>query len=789
MANVLNLLFKANTSEVKSAQKDLSDLKGRVSELAKEIPGLGAVTSSLGNSFGGLRSASSALAGGIVGVGIAATAAAVAIGGLGVAAAFSFQQKIDELSDMAAKLGITTNAAMALTQVLSDAGLSVNDLNGGVDRLNKAMARSGDEAKGAGEAFATLGVKTTDAKGNLRDNIDVMDELSRKYQDGNLTVAEQAALQQVLGKSYRESLLAFASAKEAADEYNSALEKGLGITAAAEAASSDFEKTMREGNKVALSMGSIFVEIVIPAFTSLAQWFIKSYTEGGAVAKVFNFIANTTRILVDSVSVLAQGLGTLVDTFVLIGDVGKKVFTGLWQAINGDFSSAMKTLSTSFDGVLNKLGAIGQRQLEVLRRGAQVGKDAVQTILTGGTDYVGNAQASVRSENKPKSVRDFISSSGAGGAPNATSGAQNEANAVEKLIETLNKQKISLENLSKEKMVQIELDTKLKGIGTEKQRADAISIARDIDSANAKKQLNVASEGLNKTAKTFVDRLEDEAAALRLNTRQLQQMRVEKELDRKKEEEVARLKERGLYTLEREEELLRAVAAAKAQTAEATAKAQAADDDWFGRGIDGYLKNMGTFNDAMANFTTKTMTGFGDMMTEMFVGGEVNFKSFVSSFLKGIVQMTTQMFIMKPIMEWLKTTMSSMSAGGGLGSIIGSFFGAAAHGAVFAKPHASGGVLGSTTYGMSGGTPWMGGESGDEAIVPLKRNAAGDLGVQVSGGKGGGSTIQINQTVNIGSVDSEERKTAMLREMQKNTEATIRKVLVDEQRRGGILGK
>ncbi|WDA11587.1 hypothetical protein [Paracoccus marcusii] len=71
-----------------------------------------------------------------------------------------------------------------------------------------------------------------------------------------------------------------------------------------------------------------------------------------------------------------------------------------------------------------------------------------------------------------------------------------------------------------------------------------------------------------------------------------------------------------------------------------------------------------------------------------------------------------------------------------------------AFGAGGVKMFAKGGVVGSPTlFGYGGNKTGMMGEAGPEAIMPLKRNAQGQLGVAVSGG--GGSQVNIYRNFHI----------------------------------------
>ena len=316
--NILELIFKADSKDLKAAKVDLSDVKAKFAELSKELPILGSGMSQLSSAFGTVRTSAMAFGAGLASIAVGAAAAVVALGALGIASALKFQAVIDDLGDMADKLGMNVNQLAVLKTSLEDAGTSIQTLQSGADRLAKAMAKSGDDTKGAGEAFKRLGIDTEDTNGKLRSTEDVMKDLTDKYKEANLTATEQADLALALGKNYREVMQAFKVAAEATEEYNLSIERGLGITKKSQEETSKYHKAMREASTVVNSMGSIMVELVIPALTQLTNWFVKSYTEGGTVAAVFNIIAGATRILVTGLTAVTEWLGLVVDWFVMV---------------------------------------------------------------------------------------------------------------------------------------------------------------------------------------------------------------------------------------------------------------------------------------------------------------------------------------------------------------------------------------------------------------------------------------------------------------------------------------
>ena len=96
------------------------------------------------------------------------------------------------------------------------------------------------------------------------------------------------------------------------------------------------------------------------------------------------------------------------------------------------------------------------------------------------------------------------------------------------------------------------------------------------------------------------------------------------------------------------------------------------------------------------------------------------------------------------------------------------------------KMFANGGVVDSPTlFNYSGGTGMMG-EAGPEAIMPLKRNSQGKLGVQVSGNSS--NPINITNVFNVSANGDDSVKRIIQSQMPKIQEATVQGVVAAKRR-------
>lgn len=117
---------------------------------------------------------------------------------------------------------------------------------------------------------------------------------------------------------------------------------------------------------------------------------------------------------------------------------------------------------------------------------------------------------------------------------------------------------------------------------------------------------------------------------------------------------------------------------------------------------------------------------FGDTLLEATRTGKLAFDDFAKSVINNVLSMIVQFQLLKFVQQGLKVD---------LGLEFGGTAAAAAKGAAYVngiKAFAKGGVVsGPTLFGTQGGLGLMG-EAGPEAILPLRRDGTGNLGVEAS---------------------------------------------------------
>jgi lambda family phage tail tape measure protein len=161
-----------------------------------------------------------------------------------------------------------------------------------------------------------------------------------------------------------------------------------------------------------------------------------------------------------------------------------------------------------------------------------------------------------------------------------------------------------------------------------------------------------------------------------------------------------------------------------------------------------------------------TFKGMTDAIIEFTKTGKLNFKGLVDSMIEGLIRYELQQQTLSMYTAARPGLMNLIGSifGGGVGKITanafraqdlagGSVIGAsAAQGAVYdagLQKFAKGGmftnsvVSSPTLFKFAQGTGLMG-EAGPEAIMPLKRDSSGNLGVRAGGGGGGNVDVVVN---------------------------------------------
>lgn len=210
-----------------------------------------------------------------------------------------------------------------------------------------------------------------------------------------------------------------------------------------------------------------------------------------------------------------------------------------------------------------------------------------------------------------------------------------------------------------------------------------------------------------------------------------------------------------------------------------TMKAVTDKSDWTQgakMGLQEYLNKVGDVASQSRDLMTKSFEGMTDALQEFVTTGKLDFNSLANSIIADMVRMAIQQSITRPLANIGMGLISSMFATGAGASASGGvpgvdFIGSGlvpknAKGAAYDSGYqtfAKGGtftnsiVSSPTLFKFAQGTGLMG-EAGPEAIMPLKRDSQGNLGVRSGGAQQGGNNVVINIVESKEKAGTQERK-------------------------------
>jgi len=150
-----------------------------------------------------------------------------------------------------------------------------------------------------------------------------------------------------------------------------------------------------------------------------------------------------------------------------------------------------------------------------------------------------------------------------------------------------------------------------------------------------------------------------------------------------------------------------------------------------GKSAEDTTKKVKSLSESVLEAGAKFVTDFGDKLIDSFGKADKSLGDFVESAIKQFAKLMLNSYFAK----FLKMVEGQAGQEGFWGSL-GTLLKGAAHGAAFTDKGiqymAAGGIVSQPTMFAHGGGLGVMGEAGAEAIVPLRRDAAGDLGVKAS---------------------------------------------------------
>lgn len=297
-------------------------------------------------------------------VGKVAVGAAVGVAAIGTAA-FAAANKVAESTDridkMSQQLGMSREGFQKWEFVLSQSGVSIDNMSTGMKTLVQKMQASTTAGSASQATFKKLGVNVKNANGEFKDQEQVFNEVVVALQGMEDGVDKAAISQELFGRSGQELLpLLNATAESTEELMNKAEDLGLVLSDETVDAGVKFTDSM---DQIKRTMGTVGTEIaadLLPTFQKMADWTVENlpmikdkFADGFDKAKeVLGPVVDTIR------DDMLPALGDLWDfvepNLPAIGEAFANGLSGTIDIVQG-VSTGILGLITNITNLMNKV--------------------------------------------------------------------------------------------------------------------------------------------------------------------------------------------------------------------------------------------------------------------------------------------------------------------------------------------------------------------------------------------------------------------------------------------------
>lgn len=639
---------------------------------------------------------------------------------LGVADGFlRMSEAMDQVGKTAAGLGITTEELTQLQYAADLAGVNTEQLTAGLGRLNDKVAEVGKGTDRASQLLRHFGVEAGDSTQKA------MEKIADAFQKSADGPAKTAAAIELFGRQLGLKMIPLLNAgaqglKDAAAE---AQKFGLVLGSDAAKKAEEFNDNLRRVELRVTALGRAITSDLLPEMNELLKNVIEGINKFGLLRGAVTGLWETIKR-----KPFENAQGELLFNTKELEDAEKRLATireqGNVKAIAKHQKYIAELRSTN-------------EQLRENDRLARRAYDATKTLQGSGPI----APIKVDTTKAKGSIDDFVEVT-----KKAGKAAKDTKTEMEKWFEGLLKSGASAE-LVNEQITRLESEMrKLEAagkIGSHQWQvfADALAKLREVSdpAAAAIEKIAEAARTLESTPETL-DRMESRMRALEragLETSEqyralreevlkaqaitdpfarvtldVEKLRKESEFAQKNMEALFQLFGRGDISGDEFVELARKLENANKSAEKLNEKSK-------------------SLSESVAEAGARFVTDFADQIVDGLGKAETKFSDFVESALKQIAKLILNSYFQQFIKALEKSGNGDLWAG--IGKL---FSGGAAHGAAFNEQgvnfFGAGGIVNQPTMFAYGGQFGVMGEAGAEAIVPLRRDAAGDLGVKAS---------------------------------------------------------
>lgn len=711
-------------AEMARLKKDLDEVKNVV----------GGAMSSISASVANAQRALFGLGGALVGVGSAAAFKGMVAG--------IVETKV-ELARLATQTGATVESLSAISTMAKLNGTDIGSVGSAMNKLQKNLASSTEESKGAAQAIKALGINFEEFSRMSADQqmLKVAKSMA-EFTDGG---GKSAAAMLLFGKAGAQLLPML---KDLAEQ-NELVGKQ---TTASALQAEEYEKNLKKLNMAGMALKREFVEGLLPSMEHVTAEMVRARKEGEGL---FGMLAAGAKAWWSGTpeQQANKNFAEIVEKKL----EWEKEIQDLRQRGFNDDSRGMRSAQMKLDMINKQLGAA---------RGL---REAMDPDNRDGRELRGQTRLKQLDPNLGAKV------------PVDPKIKEGEAFLVQ-----LQRQ---VEQITKGKFAMLELEAAQKGVGKAAQQyidilrereelEDRIRIMKE-DEARRDKRLDV-TQGLRDQLYQQLQAIEEQTEALGLNAEAQARLTAKRAIDKALLSSM-----KGAYE-DQHAELIKLAADMNGKLGPAMDELKRRQDalnaSWqYGAqtALDEYLKQVNDVAGQTNRLFTNAFKGAEDALVKFVTTGKLDFKSLMNSIVAELARAQIQQSITGPLAGMMKGGIAGTGGGGSLfgsfTSLLGSLFGG---GSAYTPPSAIG--IGPRAEGgpVSAGMPYLVGERGPEVVVP--RASATVVPNSALGGK----SVTISTTINI---DSRTDRAAVYADVSRAMEANNQR-FADQLRQQGVLG-
>ena len=187
---------------------------------------------------------------------------------------------LESLAHLSEQTGIATGQLEFFGFVVGQVGGDVQEFQGNISALQRALAKGETATSPAGVALAKLGIQTKDASGNAREMNDVLPEIFENFGKLKNPAEEAAVAQRLFGKSGLALLPVLREGAKGFEEYKAQFEATGGATPEESIkAAQEYERSLKRLGAAFGDLKTHLVTGVLPSLTHVVEILTKGSAE------------------------------------------------------------------------------------------------------------------------------------------------------------------------------------------------------------------------------------------------------------------------------------------------------------------------------------------------------------------------------------------------------------------------------------------------------------------------------------------------------------------------------